>query len=82
MNIMNIMNIHEAKKLGYKIKYASSFEIGLVKKGKGIRTWWAKDFDDKIPSLDHPKIQKAIEINEQIELNPREFFNKSTNDGD
>tara|TARA_R110002126_G_scaffold107508_5_gene242962 strand:+ start:3987 stop:4175 length:189 start_codon:yes stop_codon:yes gene_type:complete len=60
------MKIQEAEKLGYKVIAASSFEVGLIKGDRGIRTWFSQDFDRKLPPLDHPLIQKAININEDI----------------
>lgn len=59
------MTIDEAKALGYSVKPASPFEVGLIKNGKGIKTWWAKDFGGKMPKLDHSLIQEAIRINEE-----------------
>lgn len=61
------MNAQEAAALGYEIVPASAYEVGLTKNGKGIRTWWCMDFDRELPNLDHPTIQKAIEINERHE---------------
>jgi hypothetical protein len=59
------MTIEEAKALGYEVVKASPFEVGLVKNGKGIRTWFCQDFDRRLPDLDHPKIQEAIQRTEQ-----------------
>ncbi len=56
------MTIEEAQKLGYEVIKASPFEVGLLKNGKGIRTWFCQDFDRKLPPLDHPLIQRAIQI--------------------
>lgn len=61
------MTIEESEKLGYEIIAASPFEIGLVKNGKGIRTWFNQEFHGKLPMLDDAKIQKAIEISEAME---------------
>ena len=61
------MTTQEAEQLGYKVIAASPFEVGLVKNGKGIRTWWCQDFDRKLPSLDHPEIQRAIQIMEEMD---------------
>ena len=58
---------------GYEVVAASHFEVGLIKDGKGVRTWFCQDFDGKLPTLDHPKIQEAIRINEENE----KLFNKS-----
>lgn len=52
---------------GYKVVAASFFEVGLVKDGRGIKTWWARDFGFKLPGLDHPLIQDAIRAQEQME---------------
>lgn len=54
----------DAKRLGYEIMAASLFEVGLVKSGQGVRTWFCSDFDRRLPSLDHPTIQAAIRANE------------------
>lgn len=62
------MSAQEAAALGYEVVKASVYEVGLVKNGQGIRTWWCQDFDRKLPGLDHPEIQKAIEINESNHL--------------
>lgn len=69
------MTIQEAEKLGYKVISASFFEVGLVKNGKGVRTWYCSDFDRKLPPLDHPKIQNSIRINEEFEASE---INKTT----
>lgn len=61
------MSIEEAKKSGYEVIAASPFEVGLVKNGKGIRTWFCQTFDRKLPSLDHPEIQRCIMIQEEME---------------
>lgn len=65
------MNAEEAKALGYDVVIASFFEVGLVKDfdcghSEGVKTWWASDFDGKLPSLDHPLILETIEINERL----------------
>ena len=70
------MTIQEAEKLGYEVIAASPFEVGLVKNGKGIRTWFSQSFDwpgvkswsGKLPNLDHPEIQRAIAITEEMDL--------------
>lgn len=59
------MTIAEAEKLGYEVIEASPFEVGLLKNGKGVRTWFCQDFDRKLPPLDHPKIQETIKIIEE-----------------
>lgn len=51
---------------GWEVIKASPFEVGLIKDGKGIRTWWAKDFDCNLPTFDHPIIQKCIQDHEAI----------------
>lgn len=61
------MTAKEAKALGYEVVAASNFEVGLVKNGRGIRTWFCQDFDRKLPSLDHPLIQEAIRITEEMD---------------
>lgn len=66
------MGEDEARKLGYEVIAASPFEVGLVKNGKGMRTWWAHDFDGKMPTLAHPKILEAVEAWETFQ---REYNN-------
>lgn len=61
------MTVEEAQALGYEVVIASPFEIGLVKNGQGIRTWWGSDFGH-VPALDHPIVQKAIEITESMPI--------------
>lgn len=61
------MTKDEAQALGYEVIMASPFEVGLVKNGKGIRTWWCSDFDRKLPPLDHPLILEAVAIQEESE---------------
>lgn len=59
------MTAAEAKLAGYELVKASPYEVGLLKNGKGIRTWWARDFDCALPTLEHPLIQEAIRITEE-----------------
>lgn len=69
----NFMSTDQATALGYQIAYISAMEIGLTKNGKGVRTWWANQFENQYPNLRHALIQEAIAINEgnneQIERN-------------
>ena len=63
------MTTQEAEAKGYKLVDASPFEVGLVFNGQGIRTWWAKDLwskDYDEPTLEHPKVQEAIRITEDM----------------
>ena len=53
-----------ARTQGYKVIKASPFEVGLVKNGVGIRTWWASDFDCKLPPLGHPVMMDCIKRSE------------------
>lgn len=59
----------EAAAKGYVIDWASPLaEVGLIKNGKGIRTWWGIEICPgrfELPSFDHPLIQEAIEIAER-----------------
>jgi hypothetical protein len=68
------MTESEARALGYEVVAASKFEVGLVKNGRGIRTWWNNEFDSfldgKLPGLDHPLIQRAINIDQQYSHDP------------
>lgn len=68
------MTAEDAKAKGYVIDWASPLgEVGLIKNGKGICTWFYSSFPDcggKLPPLDHPKIQEAIEI---IERHPEDW---------
>ena len=54
------MTAQEAAALGYEVVRASDYEVGLLKNGQGIRTWFCQDFDRKLPPLDHPLIQECI----------------------
>lgn len=56
----------DAAALGYKVIAASAFEVGLVRNGQGVRTWFAQDFDGAMPTLEHPKIQEAIRATERM----------------
>jgi hypothetical protein len=57
----------EIEDRGYRIIAASPFEVGLVKNGMGLRTWYATEFGGKLPRLDHPIIQAAIKAQEEME---------------
>ncbi len=50
---------------GYRVVWASAFEVGLLYNGKGLRTWWASEFDGQLPSFNHPKVREAITINDE-----------------
>jgi len=56
------MTTEESRDSGYEIIAASAVEVGLLKNGQGICTWWASEFGDELPGLDHPTIQHAIDI--------------------
>ena len=58
------MTIQQAQDLGYALIKASPFEVGLLKDGRGIRTWWAREFAGRMPKLDHSLVQEAIRLNE------------------
>jgi len=49
-----------AKTLGYEIIRASASEVGLIKHGRGVKSWWNSTFDG-MPDLGHPKILEAVE---------------------
>jgi len=55
----------EAKALGYEVIKASAYEVGLVKGDRGVRSWWASDFDGKLPDLLHPTIMETVNRNEE-----------------
>jgi hypothetical protein len=48
------------KDKGWEVIKASPFEVGLLKDGKGVRTWWSQDFNGNLPTLEHPIIQETI----------------------
>lgn len=54
-----------AVSLGYSIIKASPFEWGLIKNGKGIRTWFSQDLGNA-PQISDPKVIEAILIAEGI----------------
>jgi hypothetical protein len=58
------MTIQQAQDLGYALMKASPFEVGLIKSGRGVRTWWAREFAGRMPKLDHSLVQEAIRLNE------------------
>lgn len=60
------MTREEAEQLGYRVIKASDFEVGLVKGDKGVRTWWAQDFDRKLPDLGHHRILRAAQAYEDF----------------
>jgi len=64
----------EAYQLGYRVIEASTFEVGLVKNGIGIRTWWNSTFKNEIPTLDNPVIQEAIRITEELNRKDRHEY--------
>lgn len=64
------MTADQAHQLGYHIIKASPFEVGLCKGDHGIRTWWASEFERKLPDLDHPTILECIERHEQFLKEP------------
>lgn len=61
------MTAQQAQALGYEVIAASPFEVGLVKNGKGIRTWWSQEFDGRLPGMDHPTIMESIILMEDFE---------------
>lgn len=61
------MTVDEAKVSGYTLIVASPMEVGLLKNGKGIRTWWNAEFHGRFPDLDHPLVQQAILVTEEME---------------
>lgn len=60
------MTKEEAELLGYQIIKASFCEVGLIRGDRGVRTWWASDFDCRLPPLDNPVIMEAIDIDNAI----------------
>lgn len=60
------MKTAEAEKAGYRIERASPIEWGLLKGKQGVCTWWYSTLGLN-PTLDHPKVQEAIKVNEQLE---------------
>lgn len=76
------MTAAQAKAKGYKVERASPYEWGLLCNGKGIKTWWARDFCGTPPTLDHPLIQEAININETYGKNPSTTEQENGRDDD
>lgn len=61
------MTEKDVSDLGYKVVWAGPFEVGLVKNGRGIRTWWAKDFGGELPPLNHSLVLEAVFNQEKLE---------------
>ena len=59
------MTEKEAASKGYRLVMASPFEVGLIYKERGVRTWWLGTFGMRMPVFDTPEVRAAIEINEQ-----------------
>lgn len=75
------MTIQEAVQKGYELVKASPFEVGIIKNGQGLRTFWLAEFGGKMPTLAHPQIQAAIAIQEDLEKEWNEHANKNENNG-
>lgn len=60
------MTIDEIKALGYEVVRASDHEVGLIKNGVGLRTWFCQVFDHKLPPLDHPILVRYIQMLESF----------------
>lgn len=50
---------------GYTLVQASPFEVGLLFKGQGVRTWWVGDFGCRMPDLDDFRVVEAIECHQR-----------------
>jgi hypothetical protein len=50
----------------YKLVQASACEVGLLRDGQGLRTWFASEFDGVFPTIEHPIIKSAIEIDKMM----------------
>lgn len=61
------MTAAEATALGYELVEASAFELGLLKNGQGLRTWWKTDGQGRRLTLDHPLVMEAIGVQEGLE---------------
>lgn len=51
---------------GYQLIQASPFEVGLIKDGRGIRTWWASEFDGQMPDFTNEKVLAIVRAHEQL----------------
>jgi hypothetical protein len=51
---------------GYQLIQASPFEVGLIKDGRGIRTWWASEFDGQMPDFKNEKVLAIVRAHEQL----------------
>lgn len=58
------MTIQEAEEKGYKIIRTSQDAAGLFKNDREIKTWCAQAIGLKLPTLDHPEVQLAIDVHE------------------
>lgn len=65
---MSQQQIDEAAAKGFSLVRASPFEVGLLRNGRGCRTWWAGEFGCKMPKLDHAAVQEAIRTTEDYEI--------------
>jgi hypothetical protein len=62
---MSQQQIDDATTKGYSLVIASPFEVGLLRNGEGMRTWYVFDFECQMPKLDHALVQEAIEASEK-----------------
>lgn len=59
------MTAKEAAAKGYRLIQASAFEVGLIYRERGVRTWWAGTFGCRMPDFSDPVIMDAVERHEQ-----------------
>lgn len=50
---------------GYRLEMASPIEVGLLKNGFGVRTWYRSEFGKEAPTMEHPLVKRAVEIEER-----------------
>ena len=59
------MTAKEATIKGYRLIQASQFEVGLIYRERGVKTWWAGAFGCRMPDMTDPQVMEAIERHER-----------------
>ena len=75
---MSQQQIKDATSKGYSLTKASPYEVGLLHKGHGVRTWWVRDFGGKMPKLDHAMVQEAIKYYDDFLYHCKPYLNRNS----